>query len=196
MQKNSFLFIVLSSITIFVWFFFLAPKDQHPVAQNNVQRQAVADGERTNNSSTLNAVNSTGNYIDEEEVNVENETYKAVFTNKGAAVVSWSVKEKNGRWVNLVFPGSEPVMANFPGSVYKIVSKTDNKIVFEHVSKEGCKITKTYNLDKNYMHNLNILVEKTQDNVTVPQIDVSWGPGLGTDLKEEKENVSLTRVLA
>ena len=196
MQKNSFLFIVLSSITIFVWFFFLAPKDQHPVAQNNVQRQAVADGERTNNSSTLNAVNSTGNYIDEEDVNVENETYKAVFTNKGAAVVSWSVKEKNGRGVNLVFPGSEPVMANFPGSVYKIVSKTDNKIVFEHVSKEGCKITKTYNLDKNYMHNLNILVEKTQDNVTVPQIDVSWGPGLGTDLKEEKENVSLTRVLA
>ena len=70
MQKNSFLFIVLSSITIFVWFFFLAPKDQHQVAQNNVQRQAVADGERTNNSSTLNAVNSTGNYIDEEEVNV------------------------------------------------------------------------------------------------------------------------------
>ena len=32
--------------------------------------------------------------------------------------------------------------------------------------------------------------------MTVPQIDVSWGPGLGTDLKEEKENVSLTRVLA
>ncbi|MDR1418682.1 MAG: membrane protein insertase YidC [Endomicrobium sp.] len=197
MQKNSFLFVILSSITIFVWFFFLAPKGQHQVVQSSTQSRAATSLENVSKKSTFDTINPNESYIiDEEKINIENETYRAVLTNKGAAILTWSVKENNGQWVDLVFPGAQPTMASFPGSIYKIVSKTNNKIVFEYTSKEGWKITKTYNLDKNYMHNLNILIERTRENVIAPQIDISWGPGLGTDLKEEKENISLTRALA
>ncbi|MDR0724244.1 MAG: membrane protein insertase YidC [Endomicrobium sp.] len=197
MQKNSFLFVILSSLTIFVWFFFLAPKEQHKVLQSNntMQSQVGTSVETINKDSSL-IKGTTESYVEEEKINIENEIYKAVLTNKGAGVLSWSVKEKDGQWVDLIFEGSQPVMANFPGSIYKVVSKSDSKIVFEYTSKEGWKITKTYNLDKNYMHNLNISVEKTRQDAIVPQIDLSWGPGLGTDLKEQKENISLTRALA
>jgi YidC/Oxa1 family membrane protein insertase len=79
--------------------------------------------------------------------------------------------------------------------IYKIVSKTDNKIVFEYTSIEGWKIVKTYTLSDLYMHNLDIMIEKN-NKIFAPQIDLKWGPGLGTDIKEMKENVALTRVLA
>jgi YidC/Oxa1 family membrane protein insertase len=188
--------VILSSITIFIWFFFLSPKEQRQVVQSTTQSQVDTNLENVNKKSTLDSVHTNENYIDEEKINIENATYKVVLTNKGAGILSWAVKEKNEQWVDLVFPGAQPVMANFPGCIYKIVSKADNKIVFEYASKEGWKITKTYNLDKTYMHNLNILMEKTREDVKVPPIDISWGPGLGTDLKEEKENISLTRALA
>ena len=87
-------------------------------------------------------------------------------------------------------------MANFPGSNYKIVSKTNEKIVFEHISHEGWKITKTYNLSDTYMHNLSIVLEKLMDQAKLPRIELEWGPGLGTDSKEQKENIVVTRALA
>lgn len=197
MQKNSFLFVVLSSITIFVWFFFISPKNQHQRVQNTVQQKSYTVEETLNEKPTFNTRETYNeSYTDEACIKIENENCKATFTNKGAAVLSWLVKEKDGHWVDLVFPGSQPTMSNFPGSVYKIISQSDERVVFEYASKEGWKITKTYSLDKNYMNNLNILIEKMQAKAVVPQIDISWGPGLGTDLKEQKENITLTRALA
>jgi YidC/Oxa1 family membrane protein insertase len=135
--------------------------------------------------------------IEEEIINIESEKYKAVFTNKGAAILSWSIKEKNGHWINLVLPESSPVMSNLPNSIYKIVSKSNNKIIFEYISTEGWKITKTYNLSDLYMHSLDIVIEKNgKTKILTPQIDLKWGPGLGTDIKEMKENIALTRALA
>ncbi|MDR3306782.1 MAG: membrane protein insertase YidC [Endomicrobium sp.] len=195
MQKNSMLFIVLSAAVIFGWYFFIAP-------QSKQANQILAQGqsEKREYSSSMVAKNNqiqdeNSQLVEEEKINIETEKYKAVLTNKGAAVLSWSVKEKNGEWVDLVFHGSSPVMASFPGSVYKIVSKSVDRIVFEYASKEGWKITKTYNLSNSYMHNLNISVEKYA-SLVVPEIALEWGPGLGTDSKEAKENVSLSRALA
>ncbi|MDR1434620.1 membrane protein insertase YidC [Candidatus Endomicrobiellum devescovinae] len=195
MQKNSILFVVLSAAVIFIWYFFLAPQS----TQVN-QTPAQVQTEKSEYSSSMVVRNNQiqdeiSQFADEERINIETEKYKAVLTNKGAAVLNWSVKEKNGEWVDLVFPGSSPVMGNFPGSVYKIVSKSDSKIVFEYVSKEGWKITKIYNLSDSYMHNLNIVIDRNS-SVSVPEIDIEWGPGLGTDAKEVKENVSLSRALA
>jgi YidC/Oxa1 family membrane protein insertase len=195
MQKNSILFAVLSTFTIFVWFFFFTPQSTTKNSNNLMQQQNIEVQTSELQNINLNKLKFGVQRIKEEQINVENEQYKAVLTNKGAAVLSWSIKEKNGQWVDLVFPKSSPVMANFPGLFYKIVSKSNNKVVFEYVSEKGWTITKTYNLSNLYMHNLTIEVEKT-DGASVPQVELKWGPGLGTDTKETKENVALTRVLA
>jgi YidC/Oxa1 family membrane protein insertase len=197
MQKNSILFITLSAFTVFMWYFFFAPLTEQSYRQTAQPQSTAAISESEDNkfeSVDLNESDIDNIYIKEEHVNIETEQYKAVLTNKGAGVLSWSIKEKNGQWLDLVFPESAPVMANFPSLTYKIVSKSDKKIVFEYASKEGWKIIKTYNLSNFYMHNLNIFIERN-GKTPFPQIDLKWGPGLGTDSKELKENVSLTRAL-
>jgi YidC/Oxa1 family membrane protein insertase len=197
MQKNSILFITLSAFVVFLWYFFFAPPQEQSY-QQTAQSQNTAfvseSGDNKFKTVDLNEPCIDNTYIKEEHINIETEQYKAVLTNKGAGVLSWSIKEKNGQWVDLVFPESAPVMANFPGLTYEIVSKSDKKIVFEYASKEGWKIIKTYNLSDHYMHNLNISVERNS-KAPFPQIDLKWGPGLGTDIKELIENVSLTRAL-
>jgi YidC/Oxa1 family membrane protein insertase len=195
MQKNSIFFVVLSAAVIFLWYFFLAPQTtqvNQTLAQLQIEKSKYPSSIVIRNNQVQDEISQ---FVDEEKINIETEKYKTVLTNKGAAVLSWAVKEKNGKWVDLVFPGSSPVMENFPRSVYKIVSKSDNKIVFEYVSREGWKITKIYNLSDSYMHNLNIVIDR-KPLVSVPEICIEWGPGLGTDAKEVKENVSLSRALA
>jgi YidC/Oxa1 family membrane protein insertase len=196
MQKNSMLFVILSAAVIFGWYFFIAPQSKQvnqPQSQVQIENKESSTVQFAQNNQIQGR--DVLQSVEEEKINIETEKYKVVLTNKGAAVLSWSVKEKNGEWVDLVFPGSSPPLANFPGSVYKIVSKSDDKIVFEYASKDGWKIIKTYNLSGSYMHNLNIVVEKGT-SVSVPEIALEWGPGLGTDTKEAKENVSLSRALA
>ncbi|MDR3274549.1 MAG: membrane protein insertase YidC [Endomicrobium sp.] len=195
MQKNSILFVVVSAFTIFIWYFFLTPQKKQPYQQFEQPRNVSADL----NSYEVKNTDLNKNVIDdiskEEQITVKTEQYKVILTNRGAAVLNWSIKEKDGKWVDLVFPESAPAMANFPGSIYKITAKSNKKIVFEYSSIEGWKITKTYNFSDFYMHNLNISIEKAKRTV-LPHIELEWGPGLGTDNKELKENISLTRVLA
>ena len=198
MNKNTIMFLVFSSLTIFIWYAFIAPPQKQPENQQQtqpVQRQNT-QSEPVSLKSSDEKTLKTSLQIEEEEILVETARYKAVFSNRGAAVLNWSIKEKNGEWVDLVLPQAAPVMANFPGSNYKIVSNSNEKIVFEHISHEGWKITKTYKLSDSYMHNLVISLEKIKSEAMLPLIELEWGPGIGTDTKEMKENVAVTRVLA
>jgi YidC/Oxa1 family membrane protein insertase len=211
MNKNTVMFVVFSALTIFIWYAFIAPKQQNqnlqqPQPQQQDTRQTDGENSQTpaqnaqaeplslksSDSQTL----QENAKIKEEEIKVETDKYKAAFSNRGAAVISWSIKEKNGDWVDLVLPQAAPVMANFPGSNYKIVSKSNEKIVFEHISHEGWKITKTFKLSDSYMHNVSIYLEKVNEEASLPRVDIEWGPGLGTDMKEMKENIAVTRVIA
>ncbi|MDR0956698.1 MAG: membrane protein insertase YidC [Endomicrobium sp.] len=198
MNRDSVLFVILSITTILAWFFFFEPHTEKTL-QNTPQQSInlITQSNKFQNAKSVNQKLNNQYYIQKQEkhINITTEEYKTVLTNKGAAILSWSIKEKNGQWVDLVLPKSAPVMGNFSDSIYKIVSQTNNKIVFEHDSHEGWKITKTYTLSNDYMHNLNIIIEKTK-NISIPSIELEWGPGLGTDDKELKENISLTRALA
>ncbi|MDR3112637.1 MAG: membrane protein insertase YidC [Elusimicrobiota bacterium] len=199
MQKNTILFVVCSAITMFVWFFYFTPQQQSAqIAQSNadvVQNQKDESKEEAETLAQSISADADIGSTKEEEFLVETDKFKAVFSNKGASILSWSIKEKSGQWVDLVFPNSAPAMSNFPGSVYKIISQSKEKITFEYSSMQGWKIIKTFNLSDAYMHNLNIEIEKSSE-ASFPQISVDWGPGLGTDERELKENTSLTRVTA
>ncbi|MCL2144015.1 MAG: membrane protein insertase YidC [Endomicrobia bacterium] len=205
MNKNTILFVVFSALTIFIWYVFVAPPQQQ--RQQQKQEPALESGEEPRSSLDLqseplslktldSAAIKDSIKIEKEEIKVETEKYKAVFSNRGASILSWSIREKNGQWIDLVLPQAAPVMANFPGSNYKIVSQSNEKIIFEHISHEGWKITKTFRLTDDYMHNVIINLERISGEAPLPRIDLEWGPGLGTDIKEMKENLAVTRVIA
>lgn len=204
MNKNTLMFVVFSGLTIFLYYYFFAPQQQETRQGQEVrQEQAVesrASGEYGGGNAELKKAGEErlagSARVQEETIDIETPKYKAVFSNRGASVLSWSIREKNGEWIDLVLPQAAPVIANFPGSNYKILSKTNEKIVFEHISHEGWKITKTYNLSDSYMHNLSIILTKLTDEAKLPRIELEWGPGLGTDMKEQKENLVVTRAIA
>ncbi|MDR1401298.1 MAG: membrane protein insertase YidC [Endomicrobium sp.] len=190
MQRNSILFIVLSLFTVLSWYFLIAPRYHQHLPEQAMKTQSDT---AVSNSGVLEVKN-----VDkciEENVSIDTEKYKAVLTNKGAAIMSWSIKEKNGQVIDLVFPESAPVMANFPDEIYKIVSKSNKKVVFEYISVDGWKITKTYSFSDFYMHNLSISIEKTPETY-FHEIVFKWGPGLGADANEMKENILLTKISA
>ncbi len=212
MQKNTLMFVLFSTIFLLAWYMFFQPTPQQQmlaqqeqavqqsqqnnsanVVQNTQNRQSSTEGNILSGTNDKNSV--AQQTVKEEEIVVENDKYKVVFTNKGAAVKNWYIKENNGTLVDLVLPEASPVLANFPGSIYEITEKSDSKIVFSYTFMQDWKITKTFDLSKEYLHSANIKLEKLKQDTKLPDIDLDWGPGLGTDNKELKENVSVTRVL-
>ena len=133
--------------------------------------------------------------IPEKEITVETKTSHIVLTNRGAAVKEWYIKEKNGGFINLVMDKDAGVLSTFPGSNYHKIQNDPEKIIFTHTSPQGWKITKEYDFSQNYMHSLKIEVEKIKKSAELPYVSVSWGPGIGTDQKEKKENERLIRAL-
>ncbi|MBQ3834818.1 MAG: membrane protein insertase YidC [Elusimicrobia bacterium] len=203
MQKNTLMFVLFSTIFLLAWYMFFQPTPQQQMLSQTQNEQKI---EQTNNSAVVqdnkqilqNADKtkvSGQQLVKEEEIIVETEKYKVVFTNKGAAVKNWYIRESNGALVDLVLPEASPVLANFPGSVYEIAEKTDSKIVFSYTFMQDWKITKIFDLSKDYLHSATVKLEKLRQDAKLPDIDFDWGPGLGTDDKELKENVSVTRVL-
>lgn len=198
MQKNTILFVVLSAVTIFLWYYFFTPTKAQTIQQQTVQTQTVKQTESVKADNQYTQTQTQGVQSGKEEtIKIETDLYKAVFSNSGASILSWSIKEKNGQWVDLVLPNSAPMLANFQNVKYKIVSKSNEKVIFEYASPEGWKIRKAYSLSlDSYLHNLNISILKTNPNAVLPKISLEWGPGLGTDKKEMDENTAVTRIIA
>ncbi|AKL98491.1 membrane protein insertase YidC [Endomicrobium proavitum] len=199
MNKNSVLFVVFSAIALFGYFMFAQPQ-QKPAAQPQPAQPAAAAQNAKSQNATAASVSANKNTDGSKETftRIETDNYKIVFTNKGAGVTSWQVKENSGQWVDLVLNKDIAVLTTFPDATYKYVaSKSKQNAVFEYVSPDGWKVTKTYSISPNsYMNNIEIVLAKTKANAALPGIDFSWGPGFGTDEKELKENESQTRVIA
>jgi YidC/Oxa1 family membrane protein insertase len=199
------MFIAASAIVILLWNFVLSPQpiqQAKPPAQET-QPSAVAQTQSQSQSQTQSAPvlpaspvkNAATNNIKQETIEISADKYKVYLTNSGAAVSKWLIKENDGQWIDLILPNNPPVLANFPNINYKIVSNNNEKVVFEYVSPEGWKITKTYSFAKDsYMHNIAVKLEKLNQSAVLPRIDFVWGPGLSTDDENMKENLTLTRV--
>ncbi|MFC1501428.1 membrane protein insertase YidC [Elusimicrobiota bacterium] len=199
MDRNTFLAVFLSAVFLIVWWTFFQPKQaKKPVETAKVSQQVHAE-QKIAAKTTVEKKQKSSSYkhsiVAEREVTVETEKYKVVFTNRGAAVKKWFIKEKSGTLTNLVLSEDTYPLTNFPGSNYRVSKPSPNKVVFSHVSSQGWEIVKTYDLSDSYLHDLSIEVRKTKAISSFPELNLGWGPGLGTDTKELKENTSLTRVI-
>ncbi|MGE4385132.1 MAG: membrane protein insertase YidC [Endomicrobiaceae bacterium] len=202
MQKNTVMFVVFSTLFLMLWYVFFQPKpaqqlmlQQNKSESQNINAVQLSPDDKKEEKTIKKSVQAPVKEIEEQDVTVEGNDYKVVFSNKGASVRNWFIREKNGSFVDLVLPETAPILGNFPGSVYEITEQTENKVVFSYVSRENWKIVKTYSLSGNHLHKLDIQLEKLKEDAKLPEIELNWGPGLGTDIKELRENVSVTRVL-
>jgi YidC/Oxa1 family membrane protein insertase len=201
MNKNTVSFILFSLITILLWQFVFSPSPaKEQPAQSNQESQISVEKQTKPQDTVAPQSNKSVNNIiatdtKEEKIEAISDKYKITLTNKGAAITNWAISEKNEQWTDLVVQQDQAVIANLPSVNYKTTYKSNDKVVFEYISPEGWKITKTYLFSKeSYMHNLSIKVEKLRANATLPKIDIAWGPGLSTDERNMSENISTTRV--
>ena len=92
MQKNTVMFVIFSSVFLFIWYMFFQPKqiDQKMILQNQQNVVQIKNKEQTSQNildkqdvfskeQKLNVQN-----IKEEEITLETEKYKVIFSNKGA----------------------------------------------------------------------------------------------------------------
>ncbi|MEI8217453.1 MAG: membrane protein insertase YidC [Elusimicrobiota bacterium] len=195
MQKNTVWAVLAASLFLLVWYGWIMPPQKQVPAPAAVAQRAT-DIQLNPVESTLKPTTEKNeNFVAEQEAIIETNTYRAVFTNRGAGIKHWFLKEKNGVLTDLVLPESSPCLATFPGSNYLISRPATNKIVFTHTSPLGWRIIKTFDLSNDYLHTITIDTAKINSSAALPVIELNWGPGLGTDLKEEKENYSLTRAI-
>jgi len=192
MDKNTFFAIFLSTAFLIVWFMFFAPKQ--PVAPKPGATAAV-QAVQPELSKAPAATEGGKTTVPEQEITAETSNYKAIFTTRGAALKHWFLKEKNGELVDLVQDDSSNQLVTFPGSNFDVQRPKPLTLVFTHSSPLGFKVTKTYDLSEFYLHTLTIQTSKIKSSAQLPVIDVSWGPGLGTDLKGQKDNVGQTRAV-
>ena len=198
MEKNTALAIFLSALFLIVWWtYFQAPaqKPQQPAPAPQAATTAPSQGDLKAEPRAFDRAPLKEAVIPEQEVTVETENYKAVFTNRGAAVKNWFIKEKDGTLTDLVLPKDTSSLSTFPGSNYTISMPEPRKVVFTHVSPQGWRITKTYALSDSFLHNLEMEVVRLRPDAPLPRPELDWGPGLGTDAREQKENESVIRTL-
>jgi YidC/Oxa1 family membrane protein insertase len=190
MEKNTLWAVVLSTLFLLLWWTFF----QSPAPKNMPAQAAPQKTEQALASTPQALTQEIGTpQSEEKEVVVDAKNYKAVFTTRGAAIKHWYLKEKNGTLTDLVL-GNETPLATFPGSLYT-VNQNGLQVTFTNVSPQGWQIVKTYALSDNYLHNLSITITKTKPTAVQPAVQMDWGPGIGTDLKEQKDNATVTRAL-
>ncbi|MHB9154759.1 MAG: membrane protein insertase YidC [Endomicrobiales bacterium] len=192
MQKNTLWAILLSTGFLMLWWNFFQPAPQPQKAPAVAQGPASQPSRMAPQSAMPAAPQALA---DEKEVTVDAQNYRAVFTSRGAAVKHWYLKEKNGELVDLVTSPDTPTLSTFPGSNFTLSQPGPRTLVFTHLSPLGFKVTKTYQLSDDNLHSLTVETAALKPGSAQPSFEIDWGPGLGTDVREQKENISQTRAL-
>ena len=199
MEKNSIIALILSTLVLVVWFTYLQParpsRTQAPVSATATQSSATPST-APQELKTPPAQLSANASIPEQDVVVENNVYRAVFTNRGAAIKHWYLKEKNDTMVDLILDPDAPALVSFPGSNYQVAQPAPKTLVFTHASPQGWQVKKTYTLSDDYLHTVTIETSRLSSASPLPPLEMTWGTGLGTDLKEQKDNNAQTRAIA
>ncbi|MBI4842736.1 MAG: membrane protein insertase YidC [Nitrospirae bacterium] len=202
MEKRTLLAVVLSMLVLFLWYVIFQPKqpDTAPPAATQEQKPGEASTETVEPTAQMPAGSSALNQIAAdvsagEDVVVETDLYKAVFSTKGAVITYWELKnykDKEGTPVVLLKkPGATAPLAMLlegsnRGLPQNIIFNTTAKDIrlSENGEREG-KITFSYenqglSIRKNLLfHNNDYRVDISIDAVNTPDYMLPVGSGFG-----------------
>jgi cytoskeletal protein RodZ len=153
MERNTVFAVVLSMLVIIAWYmFFQSPSASRTQTAKQQTPATQATAPELNTPPSL--PKSPTVEILEKDITIETPVYKVVFTNLGAAVKHWYLKEKNGTLTDLVLTPETPVLTTLPGTIYSIEQPKPTTVVFSHNSPFGWNIKKTYTLSQDYLHSI------------------------------------------
>ncbi len=199
MEKNTILAVFLSTLFLILWWTYFQPASRKPLTQEQQPAASATAAPATAQQPQLQAPagarTASAAPAEEKDVTVETELYKAVFTTRGASVKHWFLNEKNGLVTDLVLNPGAPALSTYPDTVFSLVSQKQGTLIFSATPEPGITVTKTYKLASDYLHTLTISIARSKDAAQAQPLTLLWNAGLGTDPKEIKENLGLTRVL-
>ncbi|MFH1368986.1 MAG: membrane protein insertase YidC [Elusimicrobiota bacterium] len=192
MDKNTLIAVVVSTVFLIFWWTYFQPK---PVPKSPVQTAAQSAEIDTEKTQPETAAAAPVKLSPGKETVFETDKYRAVFTSKGGAIKEWWLKEKNGsKPVNLALYSDSRFLSTFPETSFSAVQRGKDTIIFEGILPSGARIKKTYTLADDYLNKLEI--ELSGGRKSGDDLSINLGPGIGTDVKELKENLGLMRALA
>jgi YidC/Oxa1 family membrane protein insertase len=208
MERRVLLAISLSFLVLFLYQTYVIPPPP-PESSSSASTPATAPGPPPSSPAASSVTEvATVDVItgdsDEREVVVETATVRAVFTNRGARLSHWILKDyKNdaGRQLDLVpdaqklGPALLPFSLRLPdqlmtgrvnGGLYRASALTVDatsgpaSVTFDYGDASGLRVSKTFAFDPTgYVVTMTVTVQQAGTAVT-PAIE--WGPGLGDDI--------------
>jgi len=198
MQRNVILATILSLLVILVWYRFFLPRFSPPMTETEkpplLEKRSVIPPPLELRPE----VKEREEVITAKEITVDLGKKNLTFTTAGAGVKHWILKEKN-KTIDLVLGNKENnfFLSTLPELNYELLSQDERKIIFQTVTSENISIKKTYEfIDDPYFGYLDLEITNLankEKQFIFPLLNL--GPGLGTDEKGLKENISHLRAL-
>lgn len=190
MHKNLFLALLLTSLIWIVWYTWVVPPPKN-INQKEPQKQEVISTSQTSHT-TINLSNSKKSSSISYEIKTNKSRY--ILTD------SLSIKELFYKGpvqeVNLILKSEDPFLKVYDELDYTKTSQNENSISI--VSKQrDLEITKRLELSKeNKLNKLTLEIKnKSKKSITLPQAEITIGPGLNTVKSEEKENPKIWQAI-
>jgi len=197
MERRTLLAVLLAFVVLYVYQTYVVPPPP-PATEQAATTSAVAEPAVEASAAQMPAEvapeSTTGVTVEEETV-FENETVKAVFTNRGGRLKNWVLKgytDHDGVQVDLVahgLPADQPsplaletddaaTTRALNSALYSTeVDRSTNRVVFAMTNAAGLSARKEFQLEPgNYLLSASIAV--TRNGTAVPA-GLVWGPGLG-----------------
>ncbi|MFH1783587.1 MAG: membrane protein insertase YidC [bacterium] len=188
MEKRTILAVVLSTIVLLLWYRLFPPQQQ---AKAPVGEPAVVQAPVSTSVSALTEEPAQKQQVSrEKEIIVDTGASEITLQTRGASVKSWKLKEDwEGDPVDLAV-GKGPQLATFPDVIYSseteslelTPSSPSGAVVFQHVTKEGIALIKTYSFSYGKSDaKITFDVHNKSENINNINLSLNWGPGVGTD---------------
>jgi len=204
MEKRTLLAVVISIIVLIAWQWLFMPNARRPnpsvpATLGTVNKNVPASQQERPDTAPA---KSTGNMREEEIKTVRVETAKAIYelSENEASIIQCAVKEiiqKKKSLVELVLAGR---LLNDAGSgIWEYVPQSGKPYSAKFVnSSGGFEIEKIFEFsDDSYIVGIKYSIQNGKNaKKDFKGINLSMGPGLGTDAKEMKENKRLLRAIS
>ncbi|OQA92136.1 MAG: Membrane protein insertase YidC [Elusimicrobia bacterium ADurb.Bin231] len=200
MEKRTFAAVIISILILFGWQYFFAPK--HP--QKHLQdvqassHTSVAAPVAVSSSAAVVLPSGSRTHDKARVVNIETDSAIYELSEQDAGITACYLKEKDtGRKeVNLVLPGSK-FLEDAGTGVWEFVGKDAHSAKFV-TSAGDLDIEKTFIFrDGAYLADVEYLITNSgNEQRNFSGLNISAGPGIGTDAIDAKENKRLTRAVS
>ncbi len=199
MEKRVIIAIVLSILVLMLWSrIYKVPysSQQNRVTEKPLSSTTVNETEQLKKSTLQTTVKQKG-----KEIELDFKDLNITFTNKGALLKHWYLKEKK-QTLDLILPdtigfGIDEEFDNINGQLFSYKKKS-NTINFKYKLHNGLILTKSYNI--NPYSNIHSFIVKIKNTSTTPKnikgLSVYWKGNLGIDKSLLKYNRRETKFKA